>query len=138
MDSTRPIRALMRGLETLCAINAHDGATVADVVHTTRLPRTTVYRLLGTLCEAGYAQRDPLDDRYRVTPRVHRLALRVPIRDGDRVLAALNVELGEFEPNGATTARFLAELQDCATRIATEFLKNRVESRRTDTPDAAD
>ena len=243
MDSTRPIRALMRGLDTLCVLNAHSGATVAEVVQTTRLPRTTVYRLLGTLCEAGYVHRDALDDRYRVTSQVrgladsldesawvtalahsalracgeelHRpvaiatpagatmavheprppvsgstaqgyavsrvplldsacgiaylsrcatpvrdalisaargaadgigdvlqrtlaagyavapantveVALGVPLCQGDRVLAALTVNLGAAPPDAATTARFLAKLQDCAARIQLEFLKNRV------------
>ncbi len=74
MDSTRPIRALMRGLDALCALNARDGATVADVVHDIRLPRTTVYRVLETLGEAGYVYRDPRDDRYRLTRFVRALS----------------------------------------------------------------
>ncbi len=264
MDSTRPIRALMRGLDTLCVLNAQDGASVAEVVHATRLPRTTVYRLLGTLCEAGYVQRDPQDERYRVTTQVRAVAdsqdecalivasahealrsrreslgrpvaiatpagttmtiheprtpsrsvlraysvsrvpvlesacgiaylsrcaapvretliaaalrgmsrkgrskaapdearllverasasgyatappgavghaFSVPVRDGDRVLAALTVDPGTIASNEATSGRFLAELQDCATQIVTEFLKNRVETRRTDTPETTD
>ncbi|HVC02417.1 MAG TPA: helix-turn-helix domain-containing protein [Steroidobacteraceae bacterium] len=73
MDSTRPIRALMRGLDALCVLNAHGSATVAEVVGETRLPRTTVYRLLETFCEAGYVHRDPHDDRYRITSFVRGL-----------------------------------------------------------------
>ena len=64
----------MRGLDALCALNARDGATVADVVHDIRLPRTTVYRVLETLGEAGYLYRDPRDDRYRLTRFVRALS----------------------------------------------------------------
>lgn len=74
MDTTRPIRALMRGLDAVCALNARDGATVADVVHDTHLPRTTVYRVLETLREAGLVYRDPLDERYRLTGLVRGLS----------------------------------------------------------------
>ena len=31
MDSTRPIRALIRGLETLAVLNRRNGATVSEV-----------------------------------------------------------------------------------------------------------
>jgi DNA-binding IclR family transcriptional regulator len=42
MDSTRPIRALTRGLEALTLLNLRDVATVSDVAREIRLPRTTV------------------------------------------------------------------------------------------------
>ena len=74
MESTRPIRALMRGLDALSVLNLRDGATVSEVVGEVRLPRTTVYRILETLCDAGFVQRDPADDRYRLTVRVRGLS----------------------------------------------------------------
>ena len=58
MDSTRPIRALMRGLDALTFLNLRDGATVSEVAHEIRLPRTTVYRILETLCAGGFVYRD--------------------------------------------------------------------------------
>ena len=73
-DSTRPIRALMRGLDALAVLNHHDGATVSEVATAIRLPRTTTYRILETLCEAGYVFRDPADDRYRLTIMVRSLS----------------------------------------------------------------
>jgi len=73
-DSTRPIRALMRGLDALAVLNHHDGATVSEVASAIRLPRTTTYRILETLCEAGYVFRDPADDRYRLTILVRSLS----------------------------------------------------------------
>jgi IclR family mhp operon transcriptional activator len=67
MDSTRPIRALIRGLDALTVLNIHDGATVSEVAQEIRLPRTTVYRILETLCDGGFVFRDAADDRYRLT-----------------------------------------------------------------------
>jgi len=74
MESTRPIRALMRGLDALTVLNLRDGASVSEVAHEIRLPRTTVYRILETLCNAGFIFRDGTDDRYRLTVRVRALS----------------------------------------------------------------
>jgi IclR family transcriptional regulator, mhp operon transcriptional activator len=74
MDSTRPIRALTRGLEALTVLNLRNGATVSEVAQEIRLPRTTVYRILETLCESGFAFRDSADDRYRLAEAVKTLS----------------------------------------------------------------
>ena len=74
MESTRPIRALVRGLDALTVLNSHDGVTVSEVARHILLPRTTVYRILETLCEAGFAFRDGRDERYRLTNLVRRLS----------------------------------------------------------------
>ncbi len=74
MDSTRPIRALTRGLDALTVLNLRNGATVSEVAQEIRLPRTTVYRILETLCEAGFAFRDSADDRYRLAESVKQLS----------------------------------------------------------------
>jgi IclR family mhp operon transcriptional activator len=73
MESTRPIRALTRGLDALTVLNSRDGATVSEVAQEIRLPRTTVYRILETLCNSGFVFRDAADDRYRLTVEVLRL-----------------------------------------------------------------
>lgn len=74
MDSTRPIRALMRGLDALTILNLRDGATVSEIAHEIRLPRTTVYRILETLCVSGFVYRDSADERYRLTILVRGLS----------------------------------------------------------------
>jgi IclR family transcriptional regulator, mhp operon transcriptional activator len=74
MESTRPIRALVRGLDALTVLNSRNGASVSEVAQEIRLPRTTVYRILETLCEAGFIFRDSLDDRYRLTVLVRGLS----------------------------------------------------------------
>jgi IclR family transcriptional regulator, mhp operon transcriptional activator len=74
MESTRPIRALTRGLDALTVLNSRDGATVSEVAQEIRLPRTTVYRILETLCNAGFVYRDAADDRYRLTVEVRKLS----------------------------------------------------------------
>jgi DNA-binding IclR family transcriptional regulator len=74
MESTRPIRALKRGLDALTILNMRDGATVSEVAQGIRLPRTTVYRILETLCDAGFVFRDEADDRYRLTAQVRTLS----------------------------------------------------------------
>lgn len=74
MESTRPIRALMRGLDALTVLNLRDGATVSEVAQEIRLPRTTVYRILDTLCNTGFVFRDAADDRYRLTIQVRALS----------------------------------------------------------------
>jgi IclR family mhp operon transcriptional activator len=74
MESTRPIRALMRGLDALTVLNMRDGATVSEVAQEIHLPRTTVYRILETLSDAGFVFRDGADERYRLTIQVRALS----------------------------------------------------------------
>lgn len=74
MSSTRPIRALLRGLEVLHVLNLHNGATVSEVAAAIDLPRTTTYRILESLCVAGYAYRAVSDERYRLTILVRGLS----------------------------------------------------------------
>jgi IclR family mhp operon transcriptional activator len=74
MTSTRPIRALLRGLEVLHVLNQHNGATVSEVASAIDLPRTTTYRILETLCHAGYGYRAASDERYRLTILVRGLS----------------------------------------------------------------
>jgi IclR family transcriptional regulator, mhp operon transcriptional activator len=64
----------MRGLDALTILNLRDGATVSEVAHEIHLPRTTVYRILETLCSAGFVFRDAADDRYRLTILVRGLS----------------------------------------------------------------
>ena len=74
MESTRPIRALTRGLDALTVLNLRNGATVSEVAQEIRLPRTTTYRILETLSHAGFVYRDTNDDRYRLTIMVRGLS----------------------------------------------------------------
>jgi IclR family mhp operon transcriptional activator len=74
MESTRPIRALIRGLDALSVLNLRNGATVSEVAQEIRLPRTTTYRILETLSHAGFVYRDSTDDRYRLTIMVRGLS----------------------------------------------------------------
>ena len=74
MSSATGVRALTRGLEILRALNLGNGSSARQLAEATGLPRPTVYRLLGTLCDADYAARDATGDRYRVTNRVRGLS----------------------------------------------------------------
>jgi hypothetical protein len=48
--------------------------TVTEVAERARVPRTTAYRILETLCQGGFVIRDEMDDRYRPTLAVTNLA----------------------------------------------------------------
>jgi IclR family transcriptional regulator, mhp operon transcriptional activator len=74
LEPVRPIRALLRGLEALCALNRRDGLTVTEVADGAHVPRTTAYRILETLRHGGFVIRDEMDDRYRPTLQVRALA----------------------------------------------------------------
>lgn len=64
----------MRGLDALAVLNVRNGSTVSEVTEQLKLPRTTTYRILETLTQAGYVYRDPTDDRYRLTVMVRGLS----------------------------------------------------------------
>jgi IclR family mhp operon transcriptional activator len=73
-ESTRPIRALNRGLDVLCALNRLERAAINIVANAVGLPRTTTYRILETLRLAGYVERDPHDECYRPSVMVRTLS----------------------------------------------------------------
>jgi IclR family mhp operon transcriptional activator len=73
-ESTRPIRALNRGLEVLTTLNRLERAAINTLAGAVHLPRTTTYRILETLRLAGYVDRDPHDDCYRPTIMVRSLS----------------------------------------------------------------
>src|SRR5271170_281069 len=73
-ESTRPIRALNRGLDVLTELNRVERAAINTMASAVGLPRTTAYRILETLRLAGYVERDPHDDCYRPTLLVRALS----------------------------------------------------------------
>ena len=73
-ESTRPIRALHRGLDVLTELNRLERAPINALANAVELPRTTTFRILETLRLAGYVERDPHDDCYRPTVRVRALS----------------------------------------------------------------
>lgn len=68
------VRSLERGLALLVALNRQPLASVCDLAADTRLPRPTVYRLLDTMCKAGFVGLDSATDKYRLTHRVRLLS----------------------------------------------------------------
>lgn len=74
VDSTRPIRALSRGLDVLIELNRVERAAINTLAHAVNLPRTTTYRILETLRLDGYVERDSYDDCYRPTAMVRALS----------------------------------------------------------------
>jgi IclR family pca regulon transcriptional regulator len=68
------VETLRRGLALLAAFGpAEPELTLTDLAHRTRLPRPTVYRLLQTLVQMGFVEREPTDRRYRLGVGVARL-----------------------------------------------------------------
>ena len=57
-DGDGSIQSIVRCLTLLRALNAANGASVQELAGVTRLPRGTVYRMLETLCSAGYVRKD--------------------------------------------------------------------------------
>jgi IclR family transcriptional regulator, mhp operon transcriptional activator len=73
-QSTRPIRALNRGLDVLLELNRLERAAINTLAAAVELPRTTTFRILETLRLGGYVERDPHDDCYRPTIGVRALS----------------------------------------------------------------
>ena len=70
----KPIRAFGRGLAVLAALNRHASATALTLARETGLPRATVYRVLKTLIDMGYATQSRSDDRFTLLLRVRELS----------------------------------------------------------------
>lgn len=67
-------RGTLRTLAVLRALNERNSSSVSELSQATSIPRPSLYRILDTLCGAGYARRRPDDERYQLTPLIHRLS----------------------------------------------------------------
>ena len=74
MARDHSIRSLLRGLSIMEVLNGRNGATLSEVVEATRLNRGTAYRMLETLCGAGYVRRDAQNSGYWLSPKVRALS----------------------------------------------------------------
>ncbi len=67
------IRSVSRALRLLALLNENEAVPLSDLQRAIGLPKTTVHRLLATLCQAGYAVADERAGAYRVTEKVREL-----------------------------------------------------------------
>ena len=70
----KQVFGLRKGLAVLRALNRRNDATALELSRATGLPRSTVYRLLATLQSAGYVDRGPNGNTFRLTIAVRGLA----------------------------------------------------------------
>lgn len=74
MDERQEIKSLKKALRVLTFLNVHGESTVTQVACAIDVPRTTSYRLLETLASAGYVEKQPHSDVYRLTSLVQQLS----------------------------------------------------------------
>ena len=68
------MQPIVRSLEILRALNRHSFATLHTLWADTGLPKPTLHRILGVLCDQGYVARDPARAVYRLTAQVGALS----------------------------------------------------------------
>lgn len=69
MPSFEPVRAIIRGLETLRVISESGSVAATEIARQVKLPQPTVIRILETLISAGYIYRLEKSASYGVTAR---------------------------------------------------------------------
>jgi IclR family transcriptional regulator, mhp operon transcriptional activator len=89
-----PAQVLLRGLSLLEALNRRAVGAVEELAHDTRLPKSTVVRLLNILVTAGYVRRLPKRGGYSLAERV--LGLSWGFRSEDAVVEAARPILAAF------------------------------------------
>jgi len=67
-QGVKSINALRRGLDVLFAIERSSAATLAELHRQTSLPKATLLRILKTLQQGGWIERDEMEGRYVPTP----------------------------------------------------------------------
>ncbi len=60
----KTVNALVRGLEVLLAIDSSSAATLTELHRQTGIPKASLQRILKTLREAGWIERNELESRY--------------------------------------------------------------------------
>lgn len=79
----RPVKALLRGLQILEALSREEPISLSRLADLVGLPPSTTYRLIGTLVQTGYVEREESSRSYRLSVGV--LELR------GRAMAALRL-----------------------------------------------
>lgn len=84
MPSDQPINAVVRAVDLLLALNRRPASTLAQLHKETRIPKSTIVRLLETLGHRGLVRRGPQFGSYQLTAlvgsscRIHRQQLTAP------------------------------------------------------------
>ena len=73
-QSYNPIRSLNRGMAVLQVINREGPVSLTQICNATELPYPTVFRIVHTLVESGFVEREPSRKRYRATLLVRTLS----------------------------------------------------------------
>ncbi len=60
----KTVNALLRGLEVLLAIDSSSAATLTELYRQTGIPKASLQRILKTLRDAGWIERNELESRY--------------------------------------------------------------------------
>lgn len=68
------VQSATRALRLLEHLNTYPGLSLAELAQAFSLSRGTAYRLLETMCDEGYVERDPVSSGYRSGSRVRSLS----------------------------------------------------------------
>lgn len=74
LDKRQELQSLKRGLRAIAMINTLGSITIADLARRFHLPRTSAERVLVTLLNEGYLERDPETKAFFLTHQVHALS----------------------------------------------------------------
>ncbi len=74
------ITSLVRALRVLEAVAEMDSVSVGQLAAKTGYPKSTVHRILGTLCSQGYVQQEPMSGGYSTTVRLFELGAKAVAR----------------------------------------------------------
>jgi IclR family mhp operon transcriptional activator len=74
LDERPHLQSLKRGLHAVALINSLGSITVAELARRLSLPRTNAERILLTLLDEDYVERDPVTKAFFLTHRVHSLS----------------------------------------------------------------
>lgn len=74
LDSDGSIRSIARGMAVLQAINHAGSASLLEIASAAAIPHPTAVRIVRTLVNLGFIEREPNGKRYRPTPLVGSLS----------------------------------------------------------------
>lgn len=74
MEKGVPIRAIVRGLAVIQAVNRGGSITMMEIARSSQVPYPTACRIVQTLLHEGVIEREPSRKRYRATALVQTLA----------------------------------------------------------------
>ena len=101
------IRSVNNLLDVIEALSEVEEIGVTELALKLDLHKNNAFRLLVNLSDRGYAEQDPVTEKYRLTPRFNDLGAKISLQQGNRIRTLVNA-LSEVVSDSTTQEKVIS------------------------------